>query len=26
MKGLLKLAFLTGLGTVLWKGWNARKG
>lgn len=22
MKGLLKLAFLTGLGTVLWKGWQ----
>lgn len=26
MKGLLKLAFLTGLGTVLWKGWKARQG
>lgn len=26
MKGLLKLAFLTGLGTMLWKGLNSRKG
>lgn len=25
MKGLLKLAFLTGLGTVAWKSWHTRK-
>lgn len=25
MKGLLKLAFLTGLGTVAWKSWQTRR-
>lgn len=25
MKGLLKLAFLTGLGTVAWKSWKERQ-
>lgn len=25
MKGLLKLAFLTGLGAVAWKSWSQRK-
>ncbi|MFK4794717.1 hypothetical protein [Sphingobium sp. ZW T5_29] len=25
MKGLLRLAFITGLGTVAWKSWQTRK-